>query len=283
MLLKVGAATSVGKVRPINEDAFLVHADRGLFVVCDGMGGAAAGEVASRLAVEAIDAFVSNGALSTNAPDGLRPRTAGLGKAIEEANRAIIERAENETANAGMGTTVVAIWIGDGIASIGHVGDSRLYVRNAAGFEVVTIDHSLVEAQVQAGLINREQSRKSEHQNILLRALGRDPDTLVELAEMAIAAGDRLLLCTDGLTKTINDDRTRGRARSLPRRSARRLRSPDRGGERERRTGQHHRGDRGNPGIAAEWHAGCSLEQRACSRLLTAHRVLGLQERSCAP
>ena len=105
-----------------------------------------------------------------------------------------------------MGTTVVAIWIGDGIASIGHVGDSRLYVRNAAGFEVVTIDHSLVEAQVQAGLINREQSLKSEHQNILLRALGRDPDTLVELAEMAIAAGDRLLLCTDGLTKTINDD-----------------------------------------------------------------------------
>ena len=205
MLLKVGAATSVGKVRPINEDAYLVHADRGLFVVCDGMGGAAAGEVASRLAVEAIDAFVSNGALSTSAPDGLRPRTAGLGKAIEEANRAIIERAENETANAGMGTTVVAVWIGDGIASIAHVGDSRLYVRNAAGFEVVTIDHSLVEAQVQAGLINREQSLKSEHQNILLRALGRDPDTAVELAEMAIAAGDRLLLCTDGLTKTVNE------------------------------------------------------------------------------
>jgi serine/threonine protein phosphatase PrpC len=205
MLLKVGAATSVGKVRPINEDAYLVHADTGLFVVCDGMGGAAAGEVASRLAVEAIDAFVSNGALSTNAPDGLRPRTAGLGKAIEEANRAIIERAENETANAGMGTTVVAVWIGDGVASIAHVGDSRLYVRNAAGFEVVTIDHSLVEAQVQAGLINREQSLKSEHQNILLRALGRDPDTLVELSEMAIAAGDRLLLCTDGLTKTVNE------------------------------------------------------------------------------
>ena len=206
MLLKVGAATSVGRVRPINEDAYLVRADRGLFVVCDGMGGAAAGEVASRLAVEAIGAFVGNGALATNADHGFQPRTAGLGKAVEEANRAIIERAENEVANAGMGTTVVAVWIGDGVASIAHVGDSRLYVRNAAGFEVVTTDHSLVEAQVQAGLINREQSLKSEHQNILLRALGRDPDTLVELSEMTIVAGDRLLLCTDGLTKTMTDE-----------------------------------------------------------------------------
>jgi len=206
MLLKVGAATSVGRVRPINEDAYLVRADRGLFVVCDGMGGAAAGEVASRLAVEAIGAFVSNGALATNANDGLQPRTAGLGKAIEEANRAIIERAENEVANAGMGTTVVAVWIGDGLASIAHVGDSRLYVRNASGLEALTIDHSLVEAQLQAGLINREQSLKSEHQNILLRALGRDPDTQVELSETTIAAGDRLLLCTDGLTKTVSHD-----------------------------------------------------------------------------
>ena len=206
MLLKVGAATSVGKVRPINEDAYLVHADQGLFVVCDGMGGAAAGEVASRLAVDAIAAFVGNGALNTIADNGFRPRTAGLGKAIEEANRAIIERAENEAANAGMGTTVVAVWIGGDFVSIAHVGDSRLYVRNASGFDALTVDHSLVEAQVQAGLIDREQSRKSEHQNILLRALGRDPDTLVELSEMTVAAGDRLLLCTDGLTKTISDD-----------------------------------------------------------------------------
>ena len=206
MLLKVGVATSVGKVRPINEDAYLVHADRGLFVVCDGMGGAAAGEVASRLAVEAIGAFVSNGALETPPHDGLQPRTAGLGKAVEEANRAIIEQAENEVANAGMGTTDVALWIGDGLASIAHVGDSRLYVHNATGLEALTTDHSLVEAQVQAGLINREQSLRSENQNILLRALGRDPDTLVELAEMSLAAGDRLLLCTDGLTKTISED-----------------------------------------------------------------------------
>jgi PPM family protein phosphatase len=206
MRLKVGAATSVGRVRSANEDAYLVEADRGLFVVCDGMGGSAAGEVASLLAVKTIGAFVGNGALGTSPYDGLQPRTAGLGKAIEEANRAIIEQAQNEAAQAGMGTTVVAVWIGDGLASIGHVGDSRLYARNAVGFAALTSDHSFVEAQLKAGLISREQSLVSHHQNILLRALGRDPDMRVELAEAPIAAGDRLLLCSDGLTKTVSDE-----------------------------------------------------------------------------
>ena len=206
MRLKVGAATSVGKVRPINEDAYLVQEDRGLFVVCDGMGGAAAGEVASRLAIETIGAFVRNGAIGKGTHRGFQPRTAGLGRAVEEANRAIIQRAQTDSAAAGMGTTVVAAWIGDGLASIAHVGDSRLYMRNASGFEALTSDHSLVEAQVKAGLIDREQSLKSEHQNILLRALGREPDMEVELGEATIAVGDRLLLCTDGLTRTVSDE-----------------------------------------------------------------------------
>ena len=206
MRLKVGAATSVGRVRPINEDAYLALADRGLFVVCDGMGGAAAGEVASALAVETIGAFVQNGGLGKETERGFQPRTAGLGRAVEQANRAIVERAERDQAHAGMGTTVVALWIGDGLASIAHVGDSRLYLHNDSGFEALTTDHSLVEAQVQAGLIEREQSLKSQHQNVLLRALGREPDTLVELGETTIAPGDRLLLCTDGLTRTVPDE-----------------------------------------------------------------------------
>ena len=206
MRLKVGAATSVGRVRPINEDAYLVQEDRALFVVCDGMGGAAAGEVASLLAIETIGAFVRNGALGKGTHRGFQPRTAGLGRAVEEANRAIIARAQSDSASAGMGTTVVATWIGDGLASIAHVGDSRLYVRHAYGFEALTSDHSLVEAQVQAGLIDREQSLKSEHQNILLRALGREPDVEVELGESTVAAGDRFLLCSDGLTRTVTDE-----------------------------------------------------------------------------
>ena len=206
MRLKVGAATSVGRVREINEDAYLVLEDRGLFVVCDGMGGAAAGEVASQLAIETIGAFVRNGAIGRDTQRGFQPRTTGLGKAVEAANRAILERARSDAAQAGMGTTVVATWIGDGLASIAHVGDSRLYVRNASGFEALTRDHSLVEAQVQAGLIDREQSLKSENQNILLRALGREPDVSIELGEATIAVGDRFLLCSDGLTRTVTDE-----------------------------------------------------------------------------
>ena len=141
------------------------------------MGGAAAGEVASQLAVETIGACGRTARLADGEHRGFQPRTAGLGKAIEAANRAIIERAQDEQANAGMGTTVVGMWFGDGLASIAHVGDSRAYSRNEAGFEALTSDHSLVEAQVQAGLIDREQSLQSEHQNILLRALGRDPES----------------------------------------------------------------------------------------------------------
>ena len=205
MRLKVGAATSVGKVRPVNEDAFLVQEDQGLFVVCDGMGGSAAGEVASLLAVETISAYVKNGAGDQPGTRGFQPRTSQLGRAIEAANQAIIERANSDQSHAGMGTTVVSMWYGDGLASIAHVGDSRAYLRSDNGFEALTSDHSLVEAQVKAGLIDREQSLKSEHQNILLRALGREPDTEVELNEQTIAAGDRVLLCTDGLTRTVSD------------------------------------------------------------------------------
>jgi len=205
MRLKVGAATSVGRVRPINEDAFLARPELGLFVVCDGMGGAAAGEVASQLAIESIAAHINGGTPPAGTQRGFQPRTALLGQAVESANRAIIERASGDAEHAGMGTTVVGTWLADGMASIAHVGDSRAYVSNQEGFEGLTADHSLVEAQVQAGLIDREQSLKSEHQNILLRALGRDPDVQVELGELLIAAGDQMLLCTDGLTRMVTD------------------------------------------------------------------------------
>ena len=206
MRLKVGAATSVGRVRPINEDAFSADAGQGLFVVCDGMGGAAAGEVASQLAVQTIGARVSGDPLNAGTERGFQPRTAHLGRAVEAANRVIIERAAGDSAQSGMGTTVVGAWIADNVVSVAHVGDSRAYLSNQAGFESVTRDHSLVEAQVQAGLIDREQSLKSEHQNILLRALGREPDVAVELTELPIAPGDRLLLCTDGLTRMVTDE-----------------------------------------------------------------------------
>ncbi|MEO7156190.1 MAG: protein phosphatase 2C domain-containing protein [Vicinamibacterales bacterium] len=123
MRLKVGAATSVGKVRPSNEDAFLTMEDRGLFVVCDGMGGSAAGEVASQMAVQTISTEVAGATLKASATRGLQPRTTQLGHAIEAANRAIYERAFGESKHAGMGTTVVGAWVADNVVSIAHVGD----------------------------------------------------------------------------------------------------------------------------------------------------------------
>jgi len=105
-----------------------------------------------------------------------------------------------------MGTTVVGAWVHEGLVSVGHVGDSRAYLSNASGFDSLTSDHSLVEAQVQAGLLKREQSLQSEHQNILLRALGRDANVEIDLVEVTVSVGDRLLLCTDGLTRMVADD-----------------------------------------------------------------------------
>lgn len=213
MRLRVGAATSVGKVRPHNEDAYLAKSDQGLFVVCDGMGGAAAGEVASRLAVDTIASCLNSG---EHGPDdtpsdlSLNARTRQLGQAVREANRVILQRAQGDEQHAGMGTTMVGVWVDGGVVSIAHVGDSRAYLANASGFEPLTSDHSLVEAQVQAGLIDREQSLKSEHQNILLRALGREVDVTVDLAEVTVRVGDRLLLCTDGLTRMVSDEQLSG-------------------------------------------------------------------------
>jgi protein phosphatase len=213
MRLKVGAATSVGRVRPINEDAFLAQADRGLFVVCDGMGGAASGEIASRLAVDTIGASLNPPSpsvlrrTSTNGDLRFHDRTLQIGEAIRRANRAIIDCAGRSNGeHAGMGTTVVGAWVDGGLVSIGHVGDSRAYLSNESGFESLTSDHSLVEAQVQAGILNREESLQSEHQNILLRALGRDANVEIELTEATVSIGDRLLLCTDGLTRMVTDD-----------------------------------------------------------------------------
>lgn len=205
MRLKVGAATSVGRVRPINEDAYSTDAAQGLFIVCDGMGGAAAGEVASRMAVEIIGARVSGDPVKPGTVRGFQPRTAHFGRAVEEANRVILERSKSDPEHSGMGTTMVGAWLADNLASVAHVGDSRAYLSTQDGFEGVTRDHSLVEAQVQAGLIDREQSLRSQHQNILLRALGREADMQVELAEVTMSPGDRLLLCTDGLTRMVSD------------------------------------------------------------------------------
>lgn len=205
MRLRVGAATNIGRVRDLNEDAFISRVSDGLFVVCDGMGGAPAGEVASQMAVEAILAQLNGGERESTAPPaanrvGYLVQTNRLVEAVRRSNHFIYTQAQQDPERAEMGTTVVSAWIKHHVASVAHVGDSRAYLWHNAQLEPLTRDHSLVEAQVRAGLVDRDASVHSRHRNILVRVLGREPDVEVDANEVPLQQGDYLLLCSDGLT-----------------------------------------------------------------------------------
>ena len=210
MRLLVGAATDTGRVRTQNEDVFELRADKGLFIVCDGMGGAAAGEVASDLAakaiLEALNGSRGGGNAQPAADAGCLPRTSRLAEAVRRSNQVIYDQARRDPHHAGMGTTVVSVWISDNVASVAHVGDSRAYLWRHGDLLPLTRDHSLVEAQVAAGILDREASRHVEHQNVLLRVLGREPQVDVELNEVPVQTGDYLLLCSDGLTRMVPEE-----------------------------------------------------------------------------
>jgi protein phosphatase len=172
------------------------------------MGGAPAGEVASQVAVETIleqlEAADDDAAVST-AADGCHylPRTNRLAQAVRRSNQVIYDQGRNDPRQAEMGTTVVGAWLTQHIASVAHVGDSRAYLFHDNHLEQLTRDHSLVEAQVRAGLMDREQGVQSDDQNILLKVLGGAADVDVELNEVPLQPGDYLLLCSDGLTRMV--------------------------------------------------------------------------------
>jgi protein phosphatase len=130
-------------------------------------------------------------------------RTSRLADAVRRSNEVIYTAAHKDPTQAEMGTTMVGAWITDHIASVAHVGDSRAYLWRNESLEPLTRDHSLVEAHVQAGLLDREHSLQSAQQNILLRVLGREPEVEVELNEVPVQPGDYLLLCSDGLTRMV--------------------------------------------------------------------------------
>jgi protein phosphatase len=187
---------------------YLLRAEEGLFVVCDGMGGCPAGEVASQMAIEAILEQLNGAAQVPPASalaeeHGYLPQTGRLAEAVRRSNQVIYNQAQKNPRQAEMGTTIVGVWITDHIASVAHVGDSRAYLWHNGRLEPLTRDHSLVEAQVRAGLLDRESSLQSEQQNILLRVLGREPEVEVELNEVPVQPGDYLLLCSDGLTRMV--------------------------------------------------------------------------------
>lgn len=206
MRLRVGAGTDTGRVRALNEDAYMARVDEGLFVVCDGMGGAPAGEVASQMAVDAILRELchpaSDGATGVS-EQGYRPHTNRLAEVVRRSNEVIYDQAQRDPRQAGMGTTVVGAWIRQQVVGIAHVGDSRAYLWHDRRLEPLTRDHSLSEAHIAAGLLEEVRRLPVEQQNVLVRVLGREPDVDVDLKEVPVQPGDYLLLCSDGLTKMV--------------------------------------------------------------------------------
>ena len=191
-------------IRSGNEDNFRfdVNANRGLFIVADGMGGHAAGEVASEMAVELLARE-----LATIPNEGDRERQARIGDALRLANKNIHERTIEETEKHGMGTTVSALILKDGRYFIGQVGDSRVYLLREGELKQLTKDHSYVQEQVDAGVLTQEQARYHPYSNVITRCVGSasevQPDTLVG----DVRDGDVFLLATDGLTGMVDDRR----------------------------------------------------------------------------
>lgn len=190
--LSWGARSDVGLVRGHNEDSFLVQAP--LFAVCDGMGGHAAGEVASSIAVNT---------LVEKAP--LDADDVYLGAAVEAANAAVIEGAANGQGKEGMGSTCTCAVISGDRLAIAHVGDSRLYLLHQGTLVRLTHDHSYVEELVDAGEITADEARVHPSRSVITRALGSDPTMYADHFTLNIATGDRLLLCSDGLSSMVED------------------------------------------------------------------------------
>jgi serine/threonine protein phosphatase PrpC len=211
MRLRVGARTDTGRARTLNEDVFVLREDRRLFLVCDGMGGAPAGEVASQLAADAIlqrldvAPDINDIDADSDASKIYLPWTNRLAEAVRRSNEVIYHHGQADRRCAEMGTTVVGAWLNHHIASVAHVGDSRAYLWHDRGLQLLTCDHSLVEAQVRAGVLDRDRSAGAADQNVLLRVLGGGPDVDVDLHEVPVQPGDYLLLCSDGLTRMVPD------------------------------------------------------------------------------
>ncbi len=190
------AVTDCGRKRPSNEDAFGYSVEHGFYVVCDGMGGAAAGEVASSLAVDEWMRVLTG----RDAAHALRDEAA---LAVTAANTAIFQRACHSRNLSGMGTTLVALVAENGHGWMVNVGDSRGYRMRAGRLEQITLDHSLVEEQVRMGRMTRQQAEHSPFKNVITRALGTQNVVTPDFFELETEPGDFYLLCSDGLTREL--------------------------------------------------------------------------------
>ncbi len=212
MKIAYQAVTDVGKKRKGNEDSLFLNPDQKLFVVADGMGGHAAGEVASKVAVDSINEFVclTGGDEEITWPFGLDENISYDGNrlktAIRHANRKVLEATREKSEYEGMATTVAAVLVDGDVANIGHVGDSRIYLFSEGQLTQLTSDHSWINEQIESGVISAEQARSHPLRNVVTRALGGKPDLVVDIQTRRMKAGDVLLICSDGLTGMVPDE-----------------------------------------------------------------------------
>ncbi|MGO9112374.1 MAG: Stp1/IreP family PP2C-type Ser/Thr phosphatase [Thermoguttaceae bacterium] len=192
------ALTDRGRKRPSNEDAFGLSVEHGVYIVCDGMGGAAAGEVASSLAVSEMMQWL------TRHPR-ISPPPVEAAEAVASANEAIFSRSQRNQSLNGMGTTLVALLVEDRHAWMVNVGDSRGYRLRDSHLEQITLDHSLVEEQIRLGQMSEQEALRSPLKNVITRALGTQSVVTPDIFEFETEPGDLFLLCSDGLVRELSD------------------------------------------------------------------------------
>ena len=210
-MLEAFGQTDVGRRRKLNEDNFLVDTEACLFAVCDGMGGHNAGEVASKMAIETLAAFIRRShkekeitwpyGLDVNLSfDGNRIKTA-----IKLANKRVFKAADNREDYTGMGTTAVAAVVNENVLTVGSAGDSRCYVLAAGQLTQVTRDDSWVSAAWAEGILNADEIEKHPLRNVITKAVGAKEDIDIDVVEHKMSPGDVALICSDGLHSMIND------------------------------------------------------------------------------
>ena len=234
MQIVSGGVSDVGRVRTNNEDSFRIVEPLNLFILSDGMGGEAHGEVASAMAVDTVEQYCSNPGSAKGdsgvtlhgvASDSWAPETKVLQNAVFQANFNIHQSAQNHPEQRGMGATLTAGWIHDSKLSLAHVGDSRAYLLRTGSLQQLTNDHSLVAEQVRRGILTPQQAEESDMQSVLLRALGANADVDVEIDEIDVMPRDVLLFCSDGLTRMVTEPEIAGKlqAETDPKAAAQKL------------------------------------------------------------
>lgn len=201
--IETASLSHTGLVRSHNEDSYLVDESIGLFLVADGMGGHRAGDVASQMATQAVHERVKAELAAAGSDDGAVMRL--IRTTVAHANQLIYQASTRDGNTTGMGTTLSLLLLRPVSALVAHIGDSRIYQLRNGHLKAVTRDHSLLQAQVGAGIISDENARFSHNRNLLIRALGIEPKVEADLQEIDVKRGDLLLLCSDGLTTMVDD------------------------------------------------------------------------------